>query len=443
MKYLFVTWDGGGNLAPELGVARALMARGHSVHVLADPTCEAEVRAAGCEFTRWTTAPHRLSRRREDDIVKDYETKSPLSMMSEYLKVFLAEPAPRWVSDTLGAIDEVKPDALMVDFAVPSALVAAEARGLPCALAFPNIWMLPTPGIPPFGNGFFPATNVFGRMRDAFIRTMTARLFNKALPPFNRERIARGLLPLPHFFEQWLRANRVLVLTTPRFDFTSDAMPKHVRYVGPQLDDPSWTEEWRSPWGADDERPLVLVSLSSTFQNQVSTLNAIVAALSTMAVRAIVTIGLALDPSEVRGAENVVVVKTAPHHAILPRAQLAIIHCGHGTTLKALMHGVPLVCLPMGRDQNDTATRVVHHGAGVQLKPSSSPEKIRAAIEEVLRNPKYREGARRLASAIANHEGCVDAVDELEAIVSESLAAKPSADPPATRAAGIVASAHS
>jgi ribonuclease BN (tRNA processing enzyme) len=44
-RYLLVTWDGGGVLPPELGVARRLIARGHSVRMLADPTAAAEARA--------------------------------------------------------------------------------------------------------------------------------------------------------------------------------------------------------------------------------------------------------------------------------------------------------------------------------------------------------------------------------------------------------------
>jgi len=36
--YLLVTWDGGGNVSPQLAVARRLAERGHRVHVVADPT---------------------------------------------------------------------------------------------------------------------------------------------------------------------------------------------------------------------------------------------------------------------------------------------------------------------------------------------------------------------------------------------------------------------
>ena len=39
-RFLMTTWDGGGNVPPELGVAQLLVERGHHVHVVADPTVE-------------------------------------------------------------------------------------------------------------------------------------------------------------------------------------------------------------------------------------------------------------------------------------------------------------------------------------------------------------------------------------------------------------------
>jgi MGT family glycosyltransferase len=226
-------------------------------------------------------------------------------------------------------------------------------------------------------------------------------------------------------FAQMLGGDRVLVLTSPVFDFTSPHLPKHVRYVGAQLDDPTWSQPWQSPWPASDTRPLVLVGLSSTFQNQTATLRRIVQALSGLPVRALLTLGGTIRPDEVTGSDNVVVVPSAPHGQVLPHVSVLITHCGHGTTLKGLAAGVPLVCLPMGRDQDDTAARVVYRGAGVRLKPSAPAAKIRAAVQHVLETPSYRENAGRLAAALRAGEGCVAAVAELEELASRGGEASP------------------
>ena len=75
-----------------------------------------------------------------------------------------------------------------------------------------------------------------------------------------------------------------------------------------------------------------------------------------------------------------------------------------------------MVCIPMGRDQNDTAARVVHHGAGVRLSPSASAVKIRKAVQLVLGDDRFRSNASRMSSAIADH-ATADLVTELEALV--------------------------
>jgi UDP:flavonoid glycosyltransferase YjiC (YdhE family) len=247
---------------------------------------------------------------------------------------------------------------------------------------------------------------------------MTRRALAPATPYINAVRASYGLPPVKSVHDQMILADEVYLLTSPRFDFTSPAMPGHVRYAGPILDDPGWCEPWLSPWAPGDARPLVLVGLSSTYQKQAEVLGRIVGALSSLPVRALVTLGPTLVEGEVAGSENVVVVPTAPHAEVLREASLLVTHCGHGTTMRGLVAGVPLLCMPMGRDQNDTAARVVHHGAGLRLSPKANVSAIRTAVQRLLAEPTFREGAMRLKQAIDAREGCVDPVESLERLAS-------------------------
>ena len=421
-RYLFTTWDGGGNTPPELAVASPLVRRGHSVRFLTDPTLETEVRRIGCEFSPWTTAPHRTTRDKSDDVFRDYELKNPIQMIDGYLREFMAGPAARWVADTLVELKAHPADALVTDFGIPAALIAAEKLGLPSVVIYPNIWMMPTPGIPPLGPGFMPARGPLGRLRDAVVRSVSNRMFDKALPAINAVRRDQGLPLLRSTNVQMLQADRLIRLTSPLFDFTSPAMPPMFATPARSSATP-WTSSWRSPWPEADQRPLVLVSLSSTFQDQAALLGRIIQALSALPVRALVTLGLTITPGEVPQAENVVVVPSAPHSEVLPKSSLLITHCGHGTTMKVLAAGVPLLCIPMGRDQNDTAARVVHGGAGVRLKPTAAVKTIRDAVTLMLSSPSFLEGARRLSRAIIGGECCVDVVSELEGLALQTRAA--------------------
>jgi hypothetical protein len=140
----------------------------------------------------------------------------------------------------------------------------------------------------------------------------------------------------------------------------------------------------------------------------------VVAAFDELDVRALVTVGPAIDPTIFSQAPaNIVVVRSAPHGQVLKQASVCVTHCGHGTTLKALAAGVPLVCIPMGRDQNDTAARVTALGAGVRLKPSATPTQIRHAIRAVLEGP-YRKAAEKLAAAIAQESQTFDVARDID-----------------------------
>ena len=396
-----------------------LIARGHTVHVLGDPTIEDAAEAAGCMFSPWRRAPHRTSLEPSEDPIKDWETRNPLVMLQRVRDRFLAGPASEFASDTLDTIEAVRPHAVVVDAFLFGSIIAAQAAALPIALLVPNIWVMPTRGTPPIGPGFAPAKTVLGRTRDAVMVTTVNRLFGRGLPTLNAARAAHGLAALSSFYDQGLAAERILVLTSPVFDYAATSVPANVRYVGPILDHPEWVQPWESPWQRSDERPLVLVGFSSTYQNQGPVLRRVVEALSMLPVRAVVTVGRMLDGGEVPSADNVVVVDSAPHREILAEASLAITHCGHGTTMKTLAAGVPMLCMPMGRDQNDTAARVVHHGAGVRLSPNASAAKIRRKVQLVLGDDRFRANALQLASAINDESLTVACVTELEELAGE------------------------
>ena len=107
---------------------------------------------------------------------------------------------------------------------------------------------------------------------------------------------------------------------------------------------------------------------------------------------------------------------------MLPYCSAVLTHGGHGTVIKALAAGVPLVVAPLGRDQPDNAARVVHAGAGLRVSRKASAADLRNALGRVLDEPRYRIAARRMAATLAaeRDEGLV--VDELERAALEGTA---------------------
>jgi len=414
-RYLFALWDGGGAVAPELGVARRLISRGHEACVLADPTLRDQAVGIGASFAPWVTAPHRTSTDPAEDLVKDWEVTSPFEGLRRMRDRLIGGPAGLGATDTAEQIAAYSPDVLVADYFLFGAMIAAQGAGLPVAALVPNIWALPVRGVPPIAAGFPLAKGPLGRARDAALVALVNRVFAKGLPSLNATRAKHRLPPLTSFYDQVLTADRILVLTSPTFDYAAPFVPANAHYVGPILDEPGWAEPWTHPW-TDDQLPLVLVGLSSTFQNQAALIQRIIDAMSTLPVRAVVTTGPAIDPDQFNAPGNVRVVRSAPHGPLVARAAAVVTHCGHGTTLKSLAAGVPMVCVPMGRDQDDTAARVVHHGAGLRLSRTASATAIRAAVTKVLQRNEYRAAATKLATAITDEYESSTLVPELESL---------------------------
>jgi UDP:flavonoid glycosyltransferase YjiC (YdhE family) len=374
------------------------------------------VLATGASYRSFTTAPHRQDRAREHDLVRDFDAKTPPGVFAALRDRVMFGPARAYAQDTMAEMQRFQPHALAVDWVLTGAAVAGEATDLPTALLIHANNPVPEPGKPPPGFGFLPARSALGRARDRVFTSVFLRLFNKGLRALNDARLALGLQPLGHVLEHFDRPARLLCLYSEAFDLPADRHPAQLRYVGPVLEQPAWAEPWSPPWPAEDRRPLVVVSMSTTYMGQERVLRRCVDAVSSMPVRALVTVGPTLDPAAFHGADNVVVVRSAPHDQVFPHASAVITHAGMGTVMRALAHGLPLLCMPQGRDQNDVTARVRWHGAGLRLRPRASAAKIRAALDRVLRQPSFREAAQRLQQAIQADLTADRATAELEAL---------------------------
>jgi MGT family glycosyltransferase len=420
-RYLVALVDGGGNVPPELAAVRRLVERGHVVTVFADDSVADDVRATGAMLRRWMHAPNRPDRRPEHDPARDWECRYPWQLVSRLTNTLFVGPAPRYAQDVRAAITETRPDLVVTSMFCLGGMVAAEAAGVPFDVLLPNIYLLPAPGLPPFGLGLQPARGALGRLRDAALTAFSERLWDaNGLEGLNALRATYDLSPLPHLFDQVRRARRHLVLTSRDFDFPA-RFPANVRYVGPVLDDPHWaaTANWTPPAG---DAPLVLIAMSMTFQDQIGSLRRVIEAVSALPVRALVTTGPAIDAAALQPAANVTIVARAPHRQVLRHAAVVVTHGGHGTVMKSLAAGVPLVILPHGRDQADTAARVTARGAGIALPRTASRDAVAAAIRRVLENDAYRLAARHLGEAVRRDADSDALLQELENLSPDASA---------------------
>ena len=417
MRVLVVAWDSGGGVEVVDTVVRRIVARGHEVRVLGTEGLRSGLEAAGASFRAYRYAPDNDRSRAETDLIRDWEAKNPLDAFARIRDRVMFGPARHFCRDVVEELEREPADVVVVDVLIASALSGAEAAGVPRVLLMHALYGIPRPGAPPMGAGLLPATNAAGRLRDRAVTGLTLKLFETGLPPLNEAREELGLEPYASPLELFDDADRILVCTSPSYDFGAGTAPDNVAYVGPQFGDAD-PRPWEDPWAGRPARPLVLVGLSSTFMGQQPLLQHAADALGRLPVHGLITTGPAVDPSEITAPDNVVVARWVRHADVLPHCAAVVTHGGHGTVMKSLRAGVPLVVAPLGRDQPDNAARVVHAGAGVRLGRDPSVDRLERAIAEAVWDPAVRAGAARMAATLADERDDGRVVDELERVVA-------------------------
>jgi len=339
--------------------------------------------------------------------------KNPLAQVRQVGDLLFFGPASLHAADLFEAIDQHSPDVLIVDAVLTGASAGAEHSGLPTAAVAPNVNMLRTPGVPPMGAGLQPLGGRIGRLRDAALHRLTDVLMGTGT--LNETRRELGLEPVGSLEQSIRRADRIIFLTSEAFDFPPTTPDPQVVYGGiPTPANERTPVAWTPPW-PDDGRPAVLLSLSTTYMRQEDLLQRLVDALGLVGCHALVTTGPGLRSQPlIRVPSNVHVVESVPHGAVLPHVQLVITHGGHGTLIRSLAGGVPVMVVPISRDQPDNAVRVLHHQVGVRASKRSSPERFAAVVRRALDDEALPARARQMAERLAPDMGAPKAVAALE-----------------------------
>lgn len=373
-RILWLNWSGGGNLPPSLGIARVLAERGHAVAFAGRPEMVPRVDAAGFRAIELTEAYAQVDR---------YPAGSPLTRAACYLT------SPAVAAQLRGVLASEAPELILIDGMFPAALAEAPAFGCPTAA--------------------ISHTFVF-RMLDRWRNTIAM------LDGMRRQ---AGFDGLPELDSLWRAQDRIIVTTLDEFDLPRPEGWESLRHVGPVLESEKCAAPVALPWDAADPTPVVLVSFSTGFeQRSVDKLQRSLDALAELPIHVVATTGGIVEPAELTAPANAVVLKYAAHDPILHRAALAVTHGGHGTLMRALRQGVPMVVIPgLAHDQAPNAATVQDWNVGLGLPGDADSAAIRSAAQQILSTPSYRQTAQRLSTALHGVDGAARAADEVEALL--------------------------
>jgi UDP:flavonoid glycosyltransferase YjiC (YdhE family) len=372
-RFLVATWDGGGNAEPAFHLGSRLARRGHRVRMIGWQSMAARAAAAGIEFTPYRSVPPWPAGLTLDDGWQD--RAEPLLHGAAVRDEIVAQ------ARSFGA------GVLVVDCMLGAGFAAAAALELPTAVLVHVLYS-------EFANGW----------GDQMMHTSVVDL----------------LAP----------AGQVLALTPPGFDTPTD-VPSNTEYVGPICRPAPARRPGAGPGDGLDMLaapgdPWVLLSLSTTLQRQAGALPRLLEGVAALPVRVLLTLGGVIPPGEVNVPPGVTVRAFVPHDVVLPHMAAVICHAGLSTITSSLAAGVPLVCVPQGRDQPLNAARVEASGAGRALPPDASPARVAQVVASVLRDRAARAAASGFAAAISALGAGQYAAERIEGLATgQGTAARP------------------
>ncbi len=366
-----------------LAVAAALARRGHDVTFVSGEAHRPDAPAIGARFELLPSVGG-----------------SPLHALRPY------DDAAAQAQALRPLLESLRPDAAVVDVITLGAALAREMLAIPYATLVVHPLHTPSRSLPPFGYGRAAGVGPVTRFRDGWMRANNRKDLERARADINRNRARLGVAPTESL-DVGLSERLVIVATLPSLEIERPDWPARAHVVGPCLWDVP-TKPFGPPPG---DGPLVLIAPSTAYDGD-RLLSPALGAVARLGVRAVVTAGAAAVPGSL--PPNVVTT-TARHAAVLPHVAAVVCNGGHGTVVRALSAGVPLVVVPGHGDQQENAFRVQRAGAGIQVrrrKPTAAP--IASALRRVLGRATYTEAARRVAAEAAAIDGPERAAELIE-----------------------------
>jgi UDP:flavonoid glycosyltransferase YjiC (YdhE family) len=358
------TAGAGGDLQPLVAAALALRGRGHDLHFIGDESVVRSLRPLGLESevlpSELNLGPRLVAAIREAMTA----TGGDIVAAGPIVQRRLGDWAEAMAGAVAGPVRVLNPEVIVTSlFGVEVLAVLAPA----CPWVVVNSTFYLGPRAP---------------------RTLAEDIGPRAIPLISR------------FVELLGSPQLVLHATDPVFDFSFDQLPDRHHYVGPLgiWEPPSEMPEYIAQPG---DR-WALVTISSQLQDDVPLAQAALQALADQPLRVLVTLGPGHDRGELGALPaNAHVEKTVSHAAVLEHGALLVSHAGHGSVMKALWHGQPMVLVPWGRDQPGVAARASALGvAKVLPRDEASPQSLRAAIRAVLGDDTMRRRAQHHAQRL-------------------------------------------
>jgi UDP:flavonoid glycosyltransferase YjiC (YdhE family) len=378
-----------GHAFPIIALGRGLRARGHDVVVETWTRWQADVEREGMRFA---PAPEYHVFPTQERPLKPYEA------------------VRRATGVTRALVAEERPDVVVSDILTLAPALAAELEGVPWATLIPHLDPRGADGFPPYSVGARLPRTALGRAVWRRFDPLIARGLELGRAELNETRARLDLPPLDHV-HGGISRRLALVATFPQLEYPRTAPEPNTHVVGPL--------QWEPPFGDVDlppgDDPLVLVAPSTAQDREGRMIGAALEAMADLPVRVLASTNKRGDTAGYDVPANARLVDWVSYSRTMPLCDLVVCHVGHGTLMRALAAGVPVVACPAAGDMNENAARVDWAGVGVRLpRRLITARGLGLAVQRALADPSLRTRAQELATWAAARDPVADSAALVE-----------------------------
>ena len=295
---------------------------------------------------------------------------------------------------------DVDPDVVVNDFFTQPATLASELGGVRRATLIPHPYPVNEPGLPSAYIGLLAPRTPVGAIAWRLAQPWFARHARQERADLNDVREELGLPPIDRLYGG-ISDELAMVATFPQLEYPR-RWPSYVHVTGPMLYELPHPDIDLPP----GEAPLVVVAASTAMDHELRLVQATLQALEGEPVRVLAVLNQKGREWPDPVPSNAIVVDWASYSQVMPRASLIVCNGGHGTVVRALAEGVPLVVRPAGGDMGENGARVTWAGAGLMVpRPLLAPAPLRWAVRRVLADPRFVARAQAIAAWGRENDG--------------------------------------
>ena len=395
-KLLFVTPPAHGHLNPVLPVMQELVQRGEQVLCLNNEEFRPQIEATGAHFRAYP--PTILTAAAISQALADGNLSRPHLLMMQATEAL----APF----TMDVLTQEGCDLVVFDSLAIWGKIASKALGLKGAATIGHfVFDLASMNLSR-REYVMMMTQFFAQLPGLLSqRRRLRRRFGKAYPS------KQPLFPM--------RDQLNIVFTARELQPKSSIIDDTFLFVGPAINPQLHTNGF--PFEELRQKPIVYLSLGTVHHTHTEFYHTCFQAFAEFPAQFILSAGRQAKMVDLGPIPaNFIVRPSVPQLDVLQVADVFITHGGINSVHEGLYYGVPLILIPHQFEQLLNARQVTARNAGLLIDDQVrhqpvTPDRLRQALQQVLANRTYAEGARKVQQVLRETGGFRQAADAIQA----------------------------